>query len=62
MNLRIFIICILFFYLTYLLFLPYLIRQQPLKIAIIVISQIVGYVALMIYFMPKFPPPPPRSQ
>ena len=58
MNLRIFIICILFFYLTYLLFLPYLIRQQPLKIAIIVISLIVGYVALMIYFMPKFPPKP----
>ena len=58
MNLKIFLFSILFFYLNYKLFLPYLIKQKPRKITIIVVSFVVVYVALMIFFIPHFPQHP----
>lgn len=59
MNLKIFMVSIVLFYLNYYIFLPYIIRQTPKKILVITISFVVIYVALMIAFMPPFPQHPP---
>lgn len=55
MNIKLFIIAILLFYINYYLVLPYIIRQTPKKIIIITISFIVVYVALMVFFLPPLP-------
>lgn len=58
-NLKIFLVSITFFYLNYCIFLPYIIKQKPSTILIIVISFAVLYVSLMIFFLPPMPHHPP---
>ncbi|WP_027383280.1 sensor histidine kinase [Epilithonimonas caeni] len=58
MNMKIFLFSILFFYLNYKVFLPHLIKQNPRKISIVVISFVVVYIGSMIFFMPHFPKHP----
>ncbi len=58
-NLKLFIISILFFYINYYLFLPYIIKQTPKKRISIVIVFIIIYVSLFILFIPKMPHHPP---
>ncbi|MDF2934430.1 MAG: hypothetical protein K0R36_3761 [Chryseobacterium sp.] len=59
MNLKIFLVSIILFYINYYIFLPFIIRQTPKKILIITVSFIVVYIALMIVFMPPLPQHPP---
>ncbi|WP_375181622.1 sensor histidine kinase [Chryseobacterium sp.] len=59
MNIKIFMVSIILFYIHYYLFLPFLIRQTPKKIFIITISFIIIYVGLMIIFLPPMPKHPP---
>ncbi|MEN4761914.1 sensor histidine kinase [Chryseobacterium sp. C39-AII1] len=59
MNLKIFLVSIILFYINYYIALPFLIKQSPKKILIITISFVVIYVSLMIIFMPPFPKHPP---
>jgi len=55
MNVKLFIIAIILFYINYYLVLPFIIRQTPKKIIIITVLVIVVYVALMIFFLPPLP-------
>ncbi|WP_345200425.1 sensor histidine kinase [Chryseobacterium ginsengisoli] len=61
MNIKLFLISIILFYISYYIFLPFIIRQSPKRILVITISFVVIYVALMIVFMPPLPQHPPFS-
>lgn len=61
MNIKLFIIAIILFYINYYLVLPFIIRQTPTRIIIITVSLIVVYVALMIFFLPPMPKHMPMS-
>lgn len=59
MNLKVFLVAIILFYINYYFFLPFIIRQTPKKILVITVSFVVVYVVLMIILMPPFPKHPP---
>lgn len=59
MNLKIFLVSMVLFYINYYIFLPFIIRQTPKKILVITISFAVIYIALMIVFIPPLPQHPP---
>jgi len=63
MNLQIFVAAIFLFYLNYYWSLPYIIKQKPKTIFIIVISFFVMYIGLTILFSPPMhhPPFPPKD-
>lgn len=63
MNLQIFLVSITLFYLNYYVTLPYIIRQKPQTILIIVLGFCLVYIALAIAFFPpmqQHPPFPPK--
>lgn len=59
MNLKIFLVSIILFYINYYLFLPYIIRQAPRKTLIITIAFIAVYISILFIFMPPFSKHPP---